>query len=93
MSALPKVQCDERSKRKNTSASPICERQGTGPYRALIAMDETAGKICGQACEVAGLAVTATWRAWGSGLHLGKGRADLISLIVTNGLAGFDNCF
>ena len=56
-------------------------------------MDETAGKICGQACEVAGLAVTATWRAWGSGLHLGKGRADLISLIVINGLAGFDNCF
>lgn len=55
-------------------------------------MDETAGKVCGQAGGVADLAVTATWRAWGCGLHLGKGRADLISLIATNGLAGFDNC-
>jgi hypothetical protein len=93
VSALPKVQCDERSKRKDTSTSPICERQGTGPYRVLIAMDETAGKVCGQACEVAGLAVTATWRAWGSGLHLGKSPANLISLVAANGLAGFENCF
>jgi hypothetical protein len=91
VSALPKVQCDERSKRKDTSASPICERQGTGPYRALIAMDLTAGKVCGQACEVAGLAVTATLRAWGCGLHLGEGCTNLICLIATNGLAGFDH--